>query len=40
MEQDNVRVRMYALSTNLLYIENGIARLLFSGSEINLPRFP
>jgi len=37
---DDVKVRLYALSTNLLYIENGIARLLFEGSEINLPRFP
>ena len=37
---DNVRFRLYALSTNLLYIENGIARLLFTASEINLPRFP
>jgi len=31
--------RLYALSMNLLYIENGVARLLFTGSEIKLPRF-
>ena len=36
---DDVRFRLYALSTNLLYIENGIARLLFTGSEIDFPRF-
>jgi len=35
-----IRFRLYALSMNLLYIENGIARLLFTGSEITLPRFP
>ena len=32
--------RLYALSINLLYIENGIARLVFTGSEITLPRYP
>jgi hypothetical protein len=35
-----IRFRLYALSMNLLYIENGISRLLFTGSEATLPRFP
>jgi len=39
-DSNTIRFRLYALSMNLLYIENGIARLLFSGSEITLPRFP
>lgn len=34
------RVRVYALSVNLLYIENGVARLLFDASENNFPKFP
>jgi hypothetical protein len=34
-----IRFRLYALSMNLLYIENGISRLLFTGSEATLPRF-
>jgi len=37
---NTTRFRLYALSMNLLYIENGMARLLFTGSEITLPRFP
>jgi len=37
---NTIRFRLYALSMNLLYIENGISRLLFTGSEITLPRFP
>jgi len=36
----NIRFRLYALSVNLLYIENGISKLVFTGSEVNLPRFP
>ena len=35
-----IRVRVYALSVNLLYIENGVARLLFDASENNFPKFP
>ena len=37
---NTIRFRLYALSMNLLYIENGISRLLFTGSEATLPRFP
>lgn len=36
----NIRFRLYALSVNLLYIENGISKMVFTGSEVNLPRFP
>jgi hypothetical protein len=35
-----IRFRLYALSVNLLYIENGISKMVFTGSEVNLPRFP
>jgi hypothetical protein len=35
-----IRFRLYALSMNLLYIENGVSQLLFTGSEITPPRFP
>ena len=35
-----VLLRLYALSMNLLYIENGVARPVFTGSEISLPRYP
>jgi hypothetical protein len=35
-----IRFRLYALSMNFLYIENGISRLLFTGSDLKLPRFP
>ena len=34
-----IRFRLYALSVNLLYIENGISKLVFTGSETILPRF-
>jgi hypothetical protein len=34
------RIRVYALSVNFLYIENGVARLLFDASENNFPKFP
>ena len=37
---NQIRVRVYALSVNLLYIENGVARLLFDASENNFPKFP
>ena len=37
---NKIRVRVYALSMNLLYIENGVARLLFDASENNFPKFP
>jgi len=37
---DEIRVRVYALSVNFLYIENGVARLLFDASENNFPKFP
>jgi hypothetical protein len=37
---DKIRVRVYALSVNFLYIENGVARLLFDASENNFPKFP
>ena len=36
---DRIRFRLYALSVNLLYIENGISKLVFTGSESILPRF-
>lgn len=36
----NIRFRLYALSVNLLYIENGVSKMVFTGSELNLPRFP
>lgn len=39
-DSNTIRFRLYALSMNLLYIENGISRLLFTGSEATLPRFP
>ena len=35
-----IRFRLYALSMNLLYIEKGISKLVFTGSEVILPRFP
>jgi len=35
-----IRFRLYALSMNLLYIENGVSRLLFTGSDVTLPQFP
>ena len=37
---DKIRVRVYTLSVNMLYIENGVARLLFDASENNFPKFP
>ena len=39
-DSNAIRFRLYALSMNLLYIENGISRLIFTGSESKLPRFP
>jgi len=39
-DSNAIRFRLYALSMNLLYIENGISRLIFTGSEATLPRFP
>jgi len=37
---NKIRIRVYALSMNFLYIENGVARLLFDASENNFPKFP
>jgi len=34
-----IKFRLYALSINLLYIENGVSKLVFSGSNMALPRF-
>jgi hypothetical protein len=35
----SIRTRLYALSTNFLIIDGGVARLAYKGSEISLPRF-
>jgi len=35
----SIRSRLYALSTNFLIIDGGVARLAYNNSEISLPRF-